>query len=230
MIVYVLFVHKKICFKEKRLYYFHKKFKIKKKPQTPPKKTFCVFSVFWGGFFWVVFFWVGFLLPTLSTGRGAQQQQRGATAGDGGLQQRGQRYCGQPGSGATTATAVATTPAAYTHPRSVRCGTSIVADPGSDFFPSGSRIRAVSIPDPGSASKNLSILKPKKPKKLVLSARKYDLVVHPVCQILDPDADFLPIPDPGSRGQKGTGSRVRIRNTGYQYSANISVVDPDPDS
>jgi hypothetical protein len=24
-----------------------------------------------------------------------------------------------------------------------------------------------------------------------------------------------PIPDPGSRGQKGTGSRIRIRNTGF---------------
>jgi hypothetical protein len=31
--------------------------------------------------------------------------------------------------------------------------------------------------------------------------------------IPDPDADFLPIPDPGSRGQKGPGSR--IRNTAY---------------
>jgi hypothetical protein len=30
----------------------------------------------------------------------------------------------------------------------------------------------------------------------------------------DSDPDFLPIPYPGSRGQKGTGSRVRIRNTG----------------
>jgi hypothetical protein len=30
--------------------------------------------------------------------------------------------------------------------------------------------------------------------------------------IPDPDPDFLPIPDPGYRGQKGTGSR--IRNTG----------------
>jgi hypothetical protein len=28
-------------------------------------------------------------------------------------------------------------------------------------------------------------------------------------RIPDPDADFLPIPDPGSRGQKGTGSRIR---------------------
>jgi hypothetical protein len=26
-----------------------------------------------------------------------------------------------------------------------------------------------------------------------------------------------PIPDPGSRGQKGTGSRIRIRNTGDSY-------------
>jgi hypothetical protein len=30
--------------------------------------------------------------------------------------------------------------------------------------------------------------------------------------IPDPDLDFLPVPDPGSRGQNGTGSR--IRNTG----------------
>jgi hypothetical protein len=29
-----------------------------------------------------------------------------------------------------------------------------------------------------------------------------------------------PIPDPGSRGQKGTGSRIRIRNTDCE--------DPDP--
>jgi hypothetical protein len=76
---------------------------------------------------------------------------------------------------------------------------------------SGSRIRTVSIPDPGSASKNLSILTPKKPKKWFLSSRKYD----PGCssRIPDPDADFLPIPGPGSRGQKRTGSRIRIRNT-----------------
>jgi hypothetical protein len=26
-----------------------------------------------------------------------------------------------------------------------------------------------------------------------------------------------PIPDPGSRGQKGTGSRIRIRNTGSRF-------------
>ncbi len=62
--------------------------------------------------------------------------------------------------------------------------------PVSDIFPS--RI-------PGSASKNLNILT----QKLFLSSRKYD----PVCSsriYIDPD--LLPIPDPGSRGQKGTGS------------------------
>jgi hypothetical protein len=31
--------------------------------------------------------------------------------------------------------------------------------------------------------------------------------------IRDPDPDFVPFPDPGSKGQKGTGSRIRIRNT-----------------
>ena len=118
MIVYVLCVLKKSVSKRKVVLFSYKIYNLKK-----PKKTF--FVGFLGGFFG--FFWVGFLLPTLATGRGAQhQQQRGATAGDGGLQQRGQRYCGQPGAGATTATAVATTPAAYTYTRSVRCGTSTV--------------------------------------------------------------------------------------------------------
>ncbi len=36
----------------------------------------------------------------------------------------------------------------------------------------------------------------------------------------DPDPDFLPISDPGSRGQKGTGSR--IRNTGFFESPYIT--------
>jgi hypothetical protein len=49
-----------------------------------------------------------------------------------------------------------------------------VADPGflsripdPTFFYPGSRIRTVSIPDPGSSSKNLSILTLKKSKKMV---------------------------------------------------------------
>ncbi len=37
-----------------------------------------------------------------------------------------------------------------------------------------------------------------------------------------PDADFLPIPDPGSRGQKGTGSRIRIRNTVIWFQLFVS--------
>jgi hypothetical protein len=73
-----------------------------------------------------------------------------------------------------------------------------------------------------------------------LSSRKYD----PGCssRIPDPDADFLPIPDPGSRGQKGTGSRIRIRNTGhfnadpdlaFHFDADLDrafsfKADPDP--
>jgi hypothetical protein len=42
---------KKICFKEKSLYYFHKKFKVKK-----PKKTFFVGWLFLVGYFGWVFF------------------------------------------------------------------------------------------------------------------------------------------------------------------------------
>jgi hypothetical protein len=76
-----------------------------------------------------------------------------------------------------------------------------IPDPGSDFFLSP--IRTVSIPDPGSASKNLSVLTP---KKWLLSSRKYD----PGCssRIPDPDADFYAsrIPDPGVK--KGTGSWI----------------------
>ncbi len=31
----------------------------------------------------------------------------------------------------------------------------------------------------------------------------------PQVSVVDPDSDFLPVPDPGSRGQKGAGSRIR---------------------
>ncbi len=73
-----------------------------------------------------------------------------------------------------------------------------VPNPGSDFFPSRIRIKE---------------LKYFNPKKWFLSSRKYD----PVCsfQIPDPDPDFSPFPDPGSRGPKGTGFRIRIRNTEF---------------
>ncbi len=63
--------------------------------------------------------------------------------------------------------------------------------PWSEFFHPGSRIR-------------IKELKYFNHKKLFLSSRKYD----PGCFI--PDPDLLPIPDHGSRDQKGTGSRIRI--------------------
>jgi FKBP-type peptidyl-prolyl cis-trans isomerase len=40
-------------------------------------------------------------------------------------------------------------------------------------------------------------------------------------RIPDADFDFLPIPDPGSRGQKGTGSRIRNTFGGpHKYTLN----------
>jgi len=100
-----------------------------------------------------------------------------------------------------------------------------VADPGClsripdlNFFHPGSRIRTVSIPDPRSSSKNLSILTPKKSKKWFLSSKKYD----PGCSSQIPDSGsgcwLSPIPDPGSRGQKGTQSRIPDPDPQHWYS------------
>ena len=95
-----------------------------------------------------------------------------------------------------------------------------MADPGCLsrirlFLHPGSRIRTVSIPDPGSSSKNLNILTPKKAKKWFLSSKKYDLGCS--SRIPDPDADFLPsrIPDPEVKKAPNPGSRIRIRNTAF---------------
>jgi hypothetical protein len=93
--------------------------------------------------------------------------------------------------------------------------------PRSDFFPSR-------IPDPNCLHprsrvriKEFKYFNPQKNKKWFLSSRKYD----PGClsRIPDPDADFLPIPDPRSRGQKGTGSRIRIRNTEFYFEKLLIV-------
>jgi hypothetical protein len=43
-------------------------------------------------------------------------------------------------------------------------------------------------------------------------------VWDPGSEIRDPEK---PIPDPGSRGQKSTGSRIRIRNTGSEYESSL---------
>ncbi len=74
-----------------------------------------------------------------------------------------------------------------------------------DVYP-GSRIRIFSIPDPGSASKNFKYFNP---KKWFLSSRKYD----PGC------SSQIRIPDPGSRGQTGTGSWI-------QGSKRHRILDP----
>ncbi len=87
-----------------------------------------------------------------------------------------------------------------------------ILDPGSDFFPS--RIPDPNCLHPGSRIliKEFMYFNPQtNPKKLFLSSKKYD----PGCssRIPDPDSDFLPIPDPGSR---------------IQGSKRHPILDPDP--
>jgi hypothetical protein len=81
--------------------------------------------------------------------------------------------------------------------------------PDPNFFHPGSRVKMIPDPVSGSASKKLSILTQKTVSKL---AEIWSRLFIP-----DPDPDFLPIPDPESRGEKGTLSRIRIRNTGKIY-------------
>ncbi len=78
-----------------------------------------------------------------------------------------------------------------------------IPDPVSDFFQS--RIPHSNCLHPGSRIR-IKEFKYFNPKKWILSSRKYD----PGCSswIPDPDTDFLPIPDSGSRGQKVIGSRI----------------------
>ncbi len=71
-----------------------------------------------------------------------------------------------------------------------------------DIYP-GSRIRIFSIPDP-----QHKILVP--------------ILTHKIVSKLS-DPDFLPIPDPRSRGQNGTGSRIRIRNTGKKTGHEFGI-------
>jgi hypothetical protein len=82
-----------------------------------------------------------------------------------------------------------------------------------DVYP-GSRIPIFSIPDPGSkrfpdpGSESLSAkeLKYFNPSNFCKLSDIWSGMFIP-----DPDLYFLPIPDPRSRGQKGTGSRSQIR-------------------
>jgi hypothetical protein len=80
------------------------------------------------------------------------------------------------------------------------------------FFHPGSQIGTVSIPGPGSAWKNLSILTPKETKKWFLSSRKYD----PGCSSRIRILTFYPsrIPDPGVKKapDPGSGSATLVPN------------------
>ncbi len=78
--------------------------------------------------------------------------------------------------------------------------------PGFEFFHPGSRVKKISDPDP---HQRLNIT----PKKC-LRSQKY----NPGCSSLIRILIFLPNPDPGSRGQKETGSRILILDTGYPRS------------
>jgi hypothetical protein len=62
----------------------------------------------------------------------------------------------------------------------------LIPNPGSELFPS--RIRII----------DFKYLSQKN------GFRKYDPGCSSQIRIPDPDPDFLPIPDPGSRGQKGS--------------------------
>ncbi len=84
---------------------------------------------------------------------------------------------------------------------------------------SGHSVFVISVTDPGCLSRILSFSIPDShqrikyfnPKKWFQSSQKLDLGCSSRIRILN----FLPISDPGSRGAKGTESRIRIRNTGY---------------
>ncbi len=89
------------------------------------------------------------------------------------------------------------------------CGSGMfIPDLGSEFFPSR-------IPDPG--SKNHRILDPDSYPHRILTQKIVSRLSEIWSKIIIPDPSpgswFLPIQDPESRGQKGTGSR--IRNTAY---------------
>ncbi len=110
---------------------------------------------------------------------------------------------------------------------------SSVADPGflspiSDptFFHPGSRIRLFFIPDPNfflpGSRIHIKELKYFNPKIVFKLSQIWSGLFFP-----DPDPNFLPIPDPGSRGQKCTGSgsatlKFSLRKCRY-CSANQSV-------
>jgi hypothetical protein len=76
----------------------------------------------------------------------------------------------------------------------------------------------LSSPDPGSKVKNIPDLDPHQGIQVFLIQKIVSKLpeMWSGMVIPDPDLDFLPTPDTGSRGQKAPepGSRIRIRNKG----------------
>jgi hypothetical protein len=92
-----------------------------------------------------------------------------------------------------------------------------ILDP--NFFHPGSQILIFFIPDPGSRI-HLKEFKYFNPKKWFLSTQKYDPGFSSRIRIPNPDPDFLPILDPGSRIQGS--KRYRIPDPGSGSAPLIS--------
>jgi hypothetical protein len=103
-----------------------------------------------------------------------------------------------------------------------------IPDPGSDFFPSR-------IPDPNclhSGSrihiKEFKYFNLKKTKNGFLALENMVSVIHPGSRIRMLTYYPSGITDPGSRSQKGTGSRIRIHNTDYYEQKLLTKIERTP--
>jgi hypothetical protein len=91
--------------------------------------------------------------------------------------------------------------------------------PGSDFFHPGSRIRTVSIPDPGSASNNLGIL-------YILTQKNGFYAVEKLSGLFIPDPGVKKAPDPGSGSATLEYKSIRNRNlSGWSSSSGMERQD-----
>ncbi len=92
-----------------------------------------------------------------------------------------------------------------------------IPDPGSEFFPSRILDPNFFHPGPWIRIKDLSTVR--------ILTEKFFLASQNMIRVFIPDPypDFLPIQDPGSRGQTGPGSRIRIRNTDYIRSTGFLI-------
>jgi hypothetical protein len=95
--------------------------------------------------------------------------------------------------------------------------------PDLNFFPSqipdlGSRISDLGSKNSNKREGSKYVIQPFLEKILKLSSQKKIVIKHSKIWVCGPRSGILikHITDPGSRGQKGTGSRIRIRNTGYR--------------